>query len=785
MKEKNISPRTVIVKVTHACNLNCRYCCLGDIVDHKIISETTIDNLFKKLVEESNESIIIWHGGEPLIVGLAFYKKIVELQSKYQNHKFQNSLQTNGTLLTDEYLDFFYANHFSLGFSIDGCEASHKLNRPFKGNKSSFEQTFKWYKKAEEKGMHPGAICVLNINTAKYIKEIYSFAKEYKVAFKFNPQYPAGRASTNKDLGLNNDQLAESYIKLFDLWFDDALEVRAPINMFEHFVESIKKITNGINGLYGYDCAWANRCQKSFVGIAPNGDIYPCGKFVDESDFLYGNINDNGSLKDILNNAIRQKFLTRHNEGIEECKSCRYLSMCSSGCPHTSYLFTNEIFSKNPFCQSNLKLFKHIENRLVEQNKCEDVYIEPLEEKNTNKYLVYSPLRGKYFVVGADAKSELENYLFNGVDLSNKTLRKHMQEWKNQIPINVNHDKIDTYNRCVILLTQQCNLQCGYCYAKEARSNIKLSTENVRIIVDRILSNHFRSQKLFSFIGGGEPTIDWDLLTWSIEYIRQHQKHDNVLISVTTNGTLLNEERIIWLKEHKVDIGLSFDILPEIQNKNRPFKDGQGSFEKINQTIRLLHEHDLYFRIRATISDEAVGLMPQMIKFIRDNYPFISHVQLEPIQDKQQNTSLYYDKFIKNFIEAYEIGSRSGIEVYNMITQSIATTKMQFCRGEFCLTPDGSIVGCQRYSSKRDRLFSKFKYGGISDGQVCIDDDSYRLVNNLFSEKLPQCVTCFAKYHCAGMCTAVCSDLSQDQLLEHCRFSKQLIKQMLLIEKKY
>ena len=106
--------KTVIVKVTHACNLNCRYCCVGDNFDHQIISETTLDNLFKKLSVTSTDSTIIWHGGEPLIAGLDFYKKVIELQSQYPNHLFKNSLQTNGTLLTNEYLDFFKTNHFSI-----------------------------------------------------------------------------------------------------------------------------------------------------------------------------------------------------------------------------------------------------------------------------------------------------------------------------------------------------------------------------------------------------------------------------------------------------------------------------------------------------------------------------------------------------------------------------------------------------------------------------------------------------------------------------------------------
>lgn len=772
--------KTVIVKVTHSCNLNCRYCCVGDVPEYQIIKENTIDNLFKKIADNCSESTIIWHGGEPLIVGLQFYKRAVELQAKYPHHKFKNSLQTNGTLLTEEYLDFFEQNHFALGFSLDGCKLSHNLNRPFKGGRDSFEITFKWYKEVEHRGMNPGAICVINANTAKYIKEIYAFAKEYNVAFKFNAQYPAGRASINLDLGLDNKQIAQAYIELFDLWFSDNPKNRVNIRMFDHFVKSVTRITNGDNSVAGFDCAWANRCQKSFIGISTNGDIYPCGKFVDEQAFWYGNVNEDKSLKEILDNNIRNQFLIRHDQGINECKDCRYLSMCSSGCPHTAYLFTNNLFAKNPFCEAVLMLFKHIEKRLIERNKYKDIFIEPINENDLSEYLVYSPRRGGCFVIGKDIKAELDNYVINGIKPINKLLNSHLEKWEHQLPMEVPHYNLDTYNKCVILLTQQCNLQCSYCYARNSRSNDTLSKEYIQLMIDRILTNRSKSQKIFSFIGGGEPTLNWDLLIWSVEYIRKNQQHENIIISITTNGTLLDEERIMWLKKHNVDIGLSYDILPDIQNKCRVFQNGKGTYKRVDETIHLLHKHNLYFRVRATISSGSVELMPKMIEFVRDTYPFISHIQLEPVQDKVQNDSCYYDRFIENFMKAYQIGKQCGINVYNMITLSLKTIKSQFCRGEFCITPTGSLVACQRFSSERDRLFSEFNFGAIKNRMILIDNESLSAVENLFSYKLPQCETCFAKYHCAGICPAIRSELSNRQVMEHCLFTKKLLKQMLL-----
>ena len=131
-------------------------------------------------------------------------------------------------------------------------------------------------------------------------------------------------------------------------------------------------------------------------------------------------------------------------------------------------------------------------------------------------------------------------------------------------------------------------------------------------------------------------------------------------------------------------------------------------------------------------------------------------------------------------MKAYHVGKMCGIEVYNMITHSIGTVKSQFCRGEFCLTPDGNIVSCQRFSSTNDTLFPKFKYGQIEGDTVKIDKDAYKRVKKLFSYKLPNCENCFAQYNCAGLCTANRSDLPESQVIEYCHFTRNLIKQMIL-----
>lgn len=773
--------RTVIIKVTHNCNLGCKYCCVGDASDLHPMSFDTMRNLFKHLSEEGDTSSLIWHGGEPLCVGLSYFREIVKLQSEFPNHHFRNGIQTNGTLLSDECLLFFKENAFQLGFSIDGCSESHNLNRPYKTGGASFEDTFKWFNRAKELGLHVGAICVINSNTAKYIDEIYRFAKEYDVPFKFNPQYPAGRATINVDLGLDNDQIAQAYIRLFDLWYYDDSAHRANIRMFESFVSAISRCSNGDTSLKGFDCAYCNRCQYSFVGIAPNGDVYPCGKFVGEDEFCCGNINEeNFSFKNLLNHSVVKSIINRHEKGIAVCKECQYLSLCSSGCPYNAMLFSGNFMAKNPFCKANLLLFDHIKKELLRNNVSKDIFVIP-SECSDNQFIIYSPLRGKAFLADKEAKVDVCKYIETGILPTNsKKLYNYLQEWNNQIVIPAKDTSSLNTNAATILLTDKCNMSCSYCYSSESRSIQSLDKSKLKSVLDYILGENRHSCKSFSFIGGGEPTVEWDLLQWSVNYIRATEKSSSSTISLTTNGTLLNKERVSWLKENKVYVVVSFDVLPMVQNSQRPISDGNESFQRVDQAIKELLDQKVFMHIRATITKDSTCLMPEMVRFVHQNYPGIQQLQFEPVLDESQNDEFFFDNFRVSFLEAIRMGSTYGLNVYNMLSLSFKTLQTTFCRGELCVCPNGDLSVCHRISSAKDLNWNNFCLGKVDKSGVVVDDDKMKHVMYYHNQQYKDCSSCFAQYHCAGGCYVFRSKLTSSLFQKYCNYSKNMLKDIIL-----
>lgn len=773
--------RTIILKVTHICNLGCKYCCVGDTLEKDIVSDKTLDSLFGKLASDDNESTIIFHGGEPLCVGIDFYKRVVELQSKYPSHTFHNSLQTNGSLLNDEWLDFFKANNFNLGFSIDGCKVSHDLNRPYKNGRSSFNDTLSWFNRAREIGMNVGAICVINVNTAKHIDEIYDFAKTHQISFKFNPQYPAGRAAINVDLGLSSKELKEAYIRLFDLWYNDKPEERVDIRMFEFFVAGLSSVSKNERITYGYDCSFANRCQYSFIGIAPNGDMFPCGKFVGDDSFKYGNINEDRPLKEILSNDIVNAFIKRHTNGVKACEGCKFKPLCSSGCPHTPLLYGGTLEDKNPFCESLKALLSHIENRLIGDSCRKDIFIvDPANDEGEN--IIYSPLRNGAFLADRIATNQVSAFLNGGdlEDINNLQLREHIVEWHKQIPHAPIPYDINITDSIVVLLTNKCNLHCSYCYASESHSIGDTITEiDLFSIIDHALKNHSLRKKTFSFVGGGEPTMEWDLFKRAIDHIRTIQKNQHI-ISITTNGTILDNEKIAWLKDNDIRVCLSFGVLPELQFE-RVDKENRSTFEKVDKVLKLLLEAKIHVTIRSTITPRYVDRMEDIVRRLHDNYPGAVRLHLEPVMDNRIDYGQFLDSYLPSFIKAYKLGRQYQISVYNMLSQSINTLKSRFCVGEYCVTPKGDITACHRFSAPSSKYFELFSYGKFHDGVIHIANQDLQRVKHFEEEKKSDCKECFAKYHCAGMCPAMRVALSNGNREAYCAYTKKLLGQLLYL----
>jgi radical SAM protein with 4Fe4S-binding SPASM domain len=399
--------------------------------------------------------------------------------------------------------------------------------------------------------------------------------------------------------------------------------------------------------------------------------------------------------------------------------------------------------------------------------------------------IIYSPLRGAAFYANSEATSIVREYLESG-NISEESKGTTVYDYLHKLSqIEVEEPKKEEIHsnssNAMFILSQICNLECSYCYAQNSRSKEVLSIEKLKAVVDSVCANTDKKNKTFSFIGGGEPLVTWDVFEWSVNYIKKTTEKSGFSrrITLTTNGTLLNEERILFLKENRIQLSVSFDILPDVQNDQRPFPNKKtSSFERVHNNIKMLLSNGLVPRIRSTITNRNVKLMPQMVEFVIKYYPEIKFLHFEPVTDINENSDDFYKAYIASFMEAKQISKEHGVYLKNSITHSFKRIRTRFCNGELCITPSSDIVSCHRISSDREKCFESFKYGKVTN-DIEIDTKSLNHVLEIFEEKSKHCSNCFAKWHCAGGCPMYRTISTEKEQLSYCTFVKDTLTSIL------
>ncbi len=313
-------------------------------------------------VKSRKKVTFIWHGGEPLLWGVENFRLVFEfMEDVLSDIDYSNSIQTNLSLLTEEYVDLFLKYNVHVGFSVDGFRELNDSQRVLTNGRGTYDLIIDRLNLARAKGLSMGCIIVGTKNSIGRVEELYKFVGDNRLNFKFNPLFISGEARNNdEELGITTGEYADMTIELFDLWYNDTENRITESN----FVEIASNILTG----HTSGCLFGKNCQENFFAIAPTGDVFPCGRFCDEStaEFSYGNLH-NESLTDILTRAKKSDCYNRYKY-IEEssCRQCEYFHICHGGCLHDGYLRSGDFRSKTFLCSAYKRIFKHIKERITE-----------------------------------------------------------------------------------------------------------------------------------------------------------------------------------------------------------------------------------------------------------------------------------------------------------------------------------------------------------------------------------------------------------------------------------
>jgi len=361
------------------CNLDCTYCFylekenLYPEKSNFAMPDDVLESYIKQHIEghKVNQVLFAWQGGEPTLLGVDYFQKVVELQKKYANGKqIENAFQTNGVLLNDEWCSFFAENKFLIGLSIDGPAELHDKYRVNKGGKPSFDKVMRGLDFLKKHKVEFNTLTVLNSDNSRHPLKVYNFLKEIGSGFmQFIPIVeriqdeplddqlelisPDNKQKAHlTDWSVNSNQFGVFLSTIFDEW------VRNDVG--KYFVQIFDIALEAWYGMEPSLCVFRKTCGEA-MAIEHNGDLYSCDHYVYPENKL-GNIMDEPLLS-LVKSEQQYKFGRDKWDTLPQyCLNCEVRFACNGECPKHRFIKTPDgEEGLNYLCAGYKKFFNHID----------------------------------------------------------------------------------------------------------------------------------------------------------------------------------------------------------------------------------------------------------------------------------------------------------------------------------------------------------------------------------------------------------------------------------------
>lgn len=355
----NNKPFSLLIKPASAdCNLRCDYCFYIDKLNLYSGEKTyrMTDEVLEKLISSymaTDQPVYTfgWQGGEPTLMGVDFFKKVVRLQQQYAKSgaRISNGFQTNGILIDDEFASFLGEYNFLVGISLDGPSDIHNMYRKDIGGSGTHERVINTIECLKRHHVEFNILTLVNAENVGRARDVYRYLCDMDMTFhQYIPCVEFDPNNEKMPFAITGEQWGEFLCELFDEWVrEDVYKVSV------RFFDSILNVMLG--GMYS-SCHMAGNCRQYFV-VEYNGDIYPCDFFVQPS-LKIGNIAST-SWKSAIDSEIYREFGNRKNKWNARCIGCEHLMYCSGDC------LKHRVYGDNPpetlswLCDGYKKFFDH------------------------------------------------------------------------------------------------------------------------------------------------------------------------------------------------------------------------------------------------------------------------------------------------------------------------------------------------------------------------------------------------------------------------------------------
>jgi uncharacterized protein len=361
-----------------SCNLNCSYCYylekarLYENRKNLQMSDETLEKYIESYIQAQPvpEVMFTWHGGETLLRDIAFYRKVIALQKKYgRGRNIDNTLQTNGTLLTDEWCKFFKDNNFLIGISIDGPEHCHDIYRRNKAGKDTFKQVMRGIELLQKHKVEFNTLSVINDYNVDFPLEIYNFFKEIGTTYmqfspiveKISQSRPDGLSLLPPD-GVGSDdavlapwtvdakKFGQFYITIFDEW------VKKDVG--KYYIQLFDAALAGTVGTMPGVCIFGETCGHATV-MEFNGDVYACDHYV-FPEYKIGNIKTHSIYEMVFSEKQKRFGADKRDTLPTQCRQCEFKKLCNGECPKNRIIKTKDGEpGLNYLCEGYYSFWKH------------------------------------------------------------------------------------------------------------------------------------------------------------------------------------------------------------------------------------------------------------------------------------------------------------------------------------------------------------------------------------------------------------------------------------------
>lgn len=725
-----------------ACQASCKYCFGPHQGNHMTLKqwEKTLVYLKRMTASWSDTEIIniIFHGGEPLLAGVAFFKNVLkDLDDTFGSNRLKLSIQSNLWALSSEFIDLFKKYRVSIGTSLDGPE---KINDAQRGL-GYFQKTWTQIQNLRDNGMNAGIITTITPNSAKHFDEIMEFFNANEISPKLHPSIPDindRELKHQNEFVLSPREYSKVLLKVLHMELDK-----------KHLISDsiiIDAINFAINDT-AQGCMYKD-CLGSYLAIDPTGDLYPCQRFIGHKEYRLGNINSEDI--EIWNSKGAKKLKERQKKLQEKAAPLpperrKYIL---GGCPYQAFSEKDII---DPYWEAYDNLFKEIQKKYVQEfieltsldttlslkdyivkfpiTIVTEQYKSPSYMKRNAKKIVAAYLLGKY----DNNLDQIVTILLNLKLVKSKASGlRSLQNLQKRI-------KPQQLNNLYLHITWDCNLNCKHCYASKS-PNEYMDLNNIKEIMIEAQTLGF--QKIV--FTGGEPLVHPNFQEMLGDIVSIKKDLPQIKLVLRTN----------WIKkltkQQYEQIALVFDEIIVSLDGDQESHDtirGKGSYSitvaNIKDYQQLTQKNYTNIELACTISDINRSKQDAVYEFAKTFDPPLK-VRIRRVLPigKGKELQLHFPTVSPSF--------SSPKTALNFLSSEINPSETCGIGNNLYVNPKGEAFPC--YAYKDQELY----YGNIfTDGiNAIIHSDKFQTIGQHSVDKNLQCKHCDMRYLCGGGCQA-------------------------------